>query len=71
MLDLFKGGQNQHREWTSRNQTAKRMTLNQQVMYSVKYSRFIFKWAVFHKDQIFVALKKSSPDGLEHILNEW
>lgn len=32
IADLSKGGQNQHREWTSRNQTAKRMTLNQQVM---------------------------------------
>lgn len=68
MADLFKGGQNQHREWTSRNQTAKRMTLNQQVMYSAKHSPcLVVKWAVFRKDQILVALS----DGLEHFLNEW
>lgn len=58
MEDLCKGGQNQHREWKSRNPTAKRMTLNQQVMYSVKYSPcLIVKWAAFHDDQILVALK--------------
>lgn len=49
IIDLCPGGQNQRGGWTSRNQTARRMTLNQQVCHFKKYDLHYF-----HRD-----LKKS------------